>query len=96
MESIQALAAAEAADTIVGFLHRVHCQDRTPPPSRRALYDDNVTFNESVDESHDLIRIFDLEFLPSEVLFEIEPESYRIYLADFDAQLEGNEMKTGS
>jgi len=32
MESVQALMAAEAADTIVGFLHRVHRQDRTPPP----------------------------------------------------------------
>jgi len=36
MESVQALLAAEAADTIVGFLHRVHRQDRTPPPSPRS------------------------------------------------------------
>src|SRR5688500_17313587 len=33
IESVQALLAAEAADTIVGFLYRVHRQDRTPPPS---------------------------------------------------------------
>jgi hypothetical protein len=30
MESVQALLAAEAADTIVGFLVRVRQQDRTP------------------------------------------------------------------
>lgn len=83
MESIQALMAAEAADTIVGFLHRVHRQERTLPPSPRALYDDNALFNDSVDESQGVIRIFDVELRPSEVLFEMEPESYRIYLAEF-------------
>jgi hypothetical protein len=85
MESVQALLAAEAADTIVGFLHRVHRQERTPPPSPRALYEDNAAFNEAVDEAHGMIRIYDVEFRPSEVLFQMEPESYRVYLAEFDA-----------
>ncbi len=84
MESVQALLAAETADTIVGFIHRVHRQDRKPPPSRSATYEDNAAFNESVDESHGIIRIFDSEFRPSEVLFQMEPESYRVYLAEFD------------
>lgn len=88
MESVQALMAAEAADTIVGFLYRVHRQDRTPPPSPRALYDDNPAFNDSVDETHGMIRIFDVELRPSEVLFQMEPESYRIYLAEFDEDAE--------
>lgn len=85
LESVQALLAAEAADTIVGFLHRVHRQDRTPAPSPGALYDDNPAFNESVDEVHDVVRIFNEEFLPSRVLFELAPEPYRVYLADFKA-----------
>ena len=83
LESVQALLAAEAADTIVGFLFRIHRQDRTPPPSPRALYDDNPKFNESVDEAHVIVRIFDEEFLPSHVPFELAPEPYRLYLADF-------------
>jgi hypothetical protein len=85
MESVQALLAAEAADTIVGFLHRVHRQDRTPPPSPppRAGYDENTAFNESVDDSFGTIRIFESEFRPSEVLFQMEPETYRVYLAEF-------------
>ena len=29
-------------------------------------------------------RILDVEFRPSEVLFTLEPETYRIYLADFN------------
>lgn len=86
MESVQALLAAEAADTIVGFLHRVHRQDRTPPPLPRAMYEENTAFNDSVDEAHEMIRIFDAEFRPSEVLFQMEPETYRVYLAEFDAE----------
>src|SRR3990172_8821574 len=88
MESVQALLAAEAADTIVGFLHRVHRQDRARPPSPRALYDDNGAFNDSVDEAHGTIHIYQVEFRPSEVLFKMEPETYRVYLAEFEAEAE--------
>ena len=84
MEGVQALLAAEAADAIIGFLHRVHRQDRTPPPPPRATFDENFAFNESLDESFGPFRIFEVEFRPSEVLFTLEPETYRIYLAEFD------------
>ena len=94
MEHVQALLAAEAADTIVGFFYRVHRQDRTAPHSPRTLYDDNTRFNESVDESHGMIRVFEAEFRPSEVLFQMEPESYRVYLAEFDAESEVAEPAT--
>lgn len=86
MESVQALLAAEAADTIVGFIHRVHRQDRTLPLSPRAMYEDNAAFNDSVDGTHGMVRIFDAEFRPSEVLFQMEPETYRVYLAEFDPE----------
>lgn len=89
MESVQALLAAEAADAVVGFLNGVHRQDRIPPPSPRALYDDNPAFNESVDDTHGMIRIFDVEFRPSDVLFQMEPETYRVYLAEFNPEAEG-------
>lgn len=89
IESVQALLAAEAADTIVGFLYRVHRQDRTPPPSPRALYEENGAFNDSVDETHGMINICDVQFRPSDVLFQMEPETYRVYLAEFDAEPEG-------
>ena len=96
MESVQALLAAGAADTIVGFLHRVHRQDRRPPPSPRALYDGNPEFNESVDEAHGMIRIYGVEFRPSEVLFQMEPETYRVYLAEFRAEAEDAEAAPAS
>ena len=86
--------AAEAADTIVGFLHRVHRQDRTLPGSPRALYEGNAPFNDSVDEAHGAIRIFDVELRPSEVLFQMEPETYRIYLAEFVGSVAALEAET--
>lgn len=96
MESVQALLAAEAADTIVGFLHRVHRQDRTPPPSPRSQYDDNAAFNDAVDETHGMIRIYEVEFRPSEVLFQMEPESYRVYLSEFDPEARNAETSDGA
>lgn len=94
MELVQALLAAEAADTIVGFLYRVHRQDRTPPPAFQDLYDDNPAFNNSVDDAHGMIRIFEVEFRPSEVLYHLEPETYRVYLAEFDGEAERAEAGT--
>ena len=49
MEGVQALLVAEAADTVVGFLHRVHRQDRTSSPAPSATFDENFAFNESLD-----------------------------------------------
>jgi hypothetical protein len=102
MESVQALMAAEAADTIIGFPHRVHKQDRTssnPLNLPRKQYHDNPKFNESVDETHGTIRIYEVEFRPTEVLFHLEPESYRVYLTEFDAETgdaEGAAAEDGS
>jgi len=86
LEWVQALMAAGAADTIVGFLFRVHSQDRVTPASHALQYDENEDFNASVDETHEMVRIFSEEFRPSRVLYELAPEPYRLYLADFDAQ----------
>ncbi len=88
MESVQALLAAEAADTIVGFLYRVHRQDHTSPPSPRAMYEASPAFNDSVDDTHGMIHICEAEFRPSEVLFQMEPETYRVYLTEFDDEAE--------
>jgi hypothetical protein len=97
MESVQALLAAEAADAIVGFLHRVHRQDRLPPSLPRMSYADNPDFNDSVDEAHGVIPIYDVEFRPSEVLFQIEPETYRVYLAEFgeESRVDEEDAMTG-
>ena len=94
MESVQALLAAEAADAIVGFLHRVHRQDRLPPPTARAEYKEHPKFNDYVDEIHGLIRIFQAEFKPSDVLFQMEQETYRVYLAEYELEPSDDEVAT--
>lgn len=89
MEKAQAKLAAEAADTIVGFLHRMHCQDRTPAPK----HEDNPAFNKRVDQAFGPIRIFDSDFYASEVLFELEPNSYGIYLAEYESEVSSSEIE---
>lgn len=91
METVQALLAAATADAIVGFLYRVHSQDRTPSPASRAEFDLNDLFNDYVDGAHGEVRIFNSVFRASEVLFQLEPETYRIYLAEYA----GGEGDTG-
>jgi hypothetical protein len=83
LEGVQALLAAQAADAIVGFLHRVHLLDRNPPPPP-LRYETNQAFNDYVDETHEPFRVFEIELQPSRVLFEMEPETYRMYLAEFE------------
>ena len=88
LEWVQAWMAAETADTVVSFLYRIHRQDRTPTSSAETSYDEHPDFNELIDGSHGMLRILDAEFRPSEVLFQMEPETYRIHLAEFDSQIE--------
>ena len=85
LDLAQARIVAEAADSIVGFLYRVHTQDRTLP----IKYNDNPDFNGWIDGTHDDFSVIDTIFKPSEVLFQMEPESYRVYLVDFRNQGEG-------
>lgn len=91
MESVHATLAAQAADTIVGFLYRIHTQDRNSPTSPDSSNDRNSEFDRFIDESHDTIRIFESEFSPSEILFQMEPDSYRIGLADFLSEADSSE-----
>jgi Abortive infection C-terminus len=86
LETVQALLVAETSDAIVGFLHRVHRQDRTPPAAARLKYEENGEFNAYVDEAHALVRVFEEDFEPSRVLFELAPEAYRLYLAEYVPQ----------
>ena len=93
MEGIQALLAAQAADTIIGFLYRVHRQDRSLPLTSEEFFNQNSTFNESLDKDLGPFRIFESEFRPSEVLFKLEPETYRICLGEFESD-DGSEAIT--
>lgn len=76
MESTQALLAAQSADAIVGFLSRVHRQEPAAP-GERLSFDDAEDFNSYIDDANEPIRIFELEYRPSEVLYAVDLEAYR-------------------
>jgi hypothetical protein len=94
MDTIQAFMVAQSADAIVGFLHRVHRQETMTAASKRLEYEDNPDFNGYVDDGHEPVRIFDEEFTPSRVLFEMAPEPYRVYLSGY--QLEADSEVAGT
>ena len=94
MEGVQALLAAQAADTIVGFLYRVHRQDLSWPRSVPLEYDDHPDFNEWIDEQSELVQILALSpYQASEVLFSVDLEAYRDLLSDYKADVEAEKVE---
>jgi hypothetical protein len=94
LESVQALLVARSSDAIVNFLFRVHRNYQTAESIRPRTYDDQAEFNQYVDELHEPVRIFNEEFEPSKILFEMAPEPYRIYLAGFQLEQQEEEGST--
>jgi Abortive infection C-terminus len=77
--------AARAADAMVCFLYKAHKANWTRSRPRREEYGDRQELNEWIDEQNERVRIFGLEYLPSEVLFLVDHEAYRINISDFEA-----------
>jgi hypothetical protein len=76
----QATLAAQAADTIVSFLYRIHRDALSRTPGERVYYEDHKDFNEVFDQDNDLVRIGKVEFLPSRVLFHTDREDERMLM----------------
>ena len=86
----QARLAAEAADTIIGFLHRAHRQERFVEALK---YEDFEGFNETIDDEIGSINVYDAEFRASEVLFNMKRDSYLSYLAEFESNSDSEELQ---
>ena len=87
----QATLAAQAADTIVSFLYRIHRDALRQTPGVRVHYEDHANFNEAFDFENETIRLGNLEFLPSRVLFHMDREAYRAALNEHLAERVGPE-----
>ena len=85
----QATLAAQAADTIVSFLYRIHRDALIQNPGARIYYEDHAGFNEAFDSDNETIRVSDLGLRPSEVLFKGDPGAYKAALNDHLAEQEG-------
>lgn len=95
MEGLQAVLAAEAADAIVGFLYGVHRQEWATRAGFRIADVRDEAFDSYVDESNEVIRIFELEYQPSEVLFRVDPEAYRDLLSGYEPDGERSSPQDG-
>ena len=87
----QATLAAQAADTIVSFLYRIHRDALNQNPGARIYYEDHADFNEAFDNDNETIRVSDLGLRPSEVLFKGDPGAYKAALNDHIAERVGPE-----
>ncbi|HXT62566.1 MAG TPA: abortive infection family protein [Pyrinomonadaceae bacterium] len=87
----QATLAAQAADTIVAFLYRIHRDAVSRTPGERVYYEDHKDFNDSFDQDNELVRIGEVEFLPSRVLFHTDREAYKGALNDYILEREGRD-----
>jgi hypothetical protein len=81
--------AAQASDTIVSFVYRIHRDALIHTPGKRVYYEDHIDFNESFDADYEVIRLGELELLASRVLFHTDREAYKAALNDFIAEREG-------
>lgn len=94
LEVMQAILAAQAADAIVGFLHRANRQVVTGPPAPPLTYDENPEFNEAVDDRNSPVLIwfgkgndaYSLDYEASRLLFDSDIEAYRNELVIFKSQ----------
>lgn len=79
----QATLAAQAADTIVSFLYRIHRDALAQGPGFRVYYEDHANFNEAFDRDNEPIWIGQLKLLPSRVLFHGDRVAYKTALIEF-------------
>jgi Abortive infection C-terminus len=77
--------AARAADAVVCFLYKAHKANWTRSRPQREEYGDRQAFNGWIDEQNEPVKIFELQYLPSEVLFFVDHEAYRNLLPEFEA-----------
>jgi len=43
----------------------------------------NDDFDQMLDECYDRVKIGDIEFFPSQILYDCDPIAYRVYLSDY-------------
>ncbi len=91
----QATLAAQAADTIVAFLYRTHRDAQSQDPGERVHYEDHSDFNEAFDRAYEVIKLGELELLPSQVLFGADLEAYKTALNEFIAERDREDSGNG-
>lgn len=68
---------ARTTDSLISFLYLAHKETSKSSPGHRIHFEDHTDFNEHIDDLNEMIRIFDLKYRPSDVLFRLDIEAYR-------------------
>lgn len=85
LDVVHASLVARSTDAIVNFLFRAHRECEADVVERKLSYGDNPEFDEYIDETNPVVTIFEMEYRPSEVLFQVDIQAYRNSLADWEA-----------
>lgn len=84
LDSCHAEFAARAADAVITFLAEAHRNAQEADGVVPALsYSEHPEFNEQVDELHPPVSIFSGRYKASEVLFQMDPQTYKDALEEF-------------
>jgi len=87
----QAVLAARAADTIVCCLFRYHRRTLGSVPGRRLVFEELGLYNDWIDSQSDVVRVLDMAYRPSEVLYALDAEAYRNYFTEYCQSAVGEE-----
>jgi hypothetical protein len=81
---------ARAADSVVHFLFSAHRRNPSGSRAHRIYYEDNLEFNEYIDEYHEVTIIFEQEFPASKILFDSDKDhiAYREKLIAWEIDVE--------
>ena len=85
----QATLAAQAADTIVSFLYRIHRDALMKTPGARVYYADHADFNDAFDRDNEPVQLGGVILVPSRVLFDGDREAYKAALNEYLAEQSG-------
>ncbi|MDR3612999.1 MAG: abortive infection family protein [Candidatus Obscuribacterales bacterium] len=83
---VHAAFVAQSADAIVAFLYRCH-RFYKGVPKRLMRYEDDPTLNDYIDDSNELVQIFEAAYKPSEVLFNLDRDAYKNALIELAQQV---------
>lgn len=93
MDSLQAVFAARAADSVVCFLFSAHKRYPASPSTGRLYYLDCAEFNEYIDDQYEVIEVGASTYLVSEILYHVDIEAYRAAYIEFIAEKSEQEIE---
>lgn len=80
----------------MAFLYRIHHDALMQAPGARVYYEDHKDFNEAFDRDNEVIRLGELELLPSRVLYDADTEAYKAALNEYIAERNGGGDANGA